>query len=144
MASTVREILDRKGAEVVTIGPDADVGTAAARMNEHKIGGMVVTDGDEVLGVFTERDIMTKVVGACTDPCQITVGELMSRPVVYCTPDTPLDYCKMVMTDKRIRHLPVVQDRKLVGIVTTGDLLADEVKDHKQTIELLYQCIQSW
>jgi CBS domain-containing protein len=144
MAKTVQEVLERKGANVVTIGPDADVGTAAARMNEQRIGGLVVVDGDEVLGVFTERDIMRKVISVCADPCEQKVGELMSRPVVYCTPDTPLEYCKMVMTDKRIRHLPVVQDRKLVGIVTSGDLLADEVKGHKETVDLLYQYIQSW
>jgi len=144
MASTVQEILARKGTDVVTIGPEADVGTAAARMNQLGIGGLVVVEGDEVLGLFTERDIMTKVVSACSDPCTVKVGEMMSRPVVCCKPDTPLEYCKMVMTDKRIRHMPVVQDEKLCGIVTSGDLLADEVQDRQETIELLYQYIQSW
>ncbi len=144
MARTVQEILDRKGADVATVSPDTEVSTAAARMNELKIGGLVVREGEEVVGVFTERDILTRVVAACADPAAVKVGEVMSKHVVFCKPDTPLDYCRVVMTDKHIRHLPVVVDRKLVGIVTTGDLLADEVKDHEETIDMLYQYIQSW
>jgi CBS domain-containing protein len=135
--ATVQSILMGKGAHVVSIGV-ADSALAAARlMNQRGIGGLVVTDGDRVIGIVTERDILRRVVATQRDPGATLVRDVMTAPVACCRPDTTLAECRGVMTNKRIRHLPVVDDKGLCGIVTIGDLLAHEVTEHEATIQYL-------
>ncbi len=133
----VQTILLRKGREVVTVGTDETVLAAANLMNERGIGGLVVTEGDRVSGIFTERDMLRRVVAARRDPATTRVRDVMTAPVASCRPDTTLAECRAFMTEKRIRHLPVVDDKGLCGIVTIGDLLAQEVGEHEATIEYL-------
>ncbi len=120
----VKHILAKKGWFVASIGKDQTILDAAREMNARKIGALVVTEAGNVVGIVTERDIMTKVVVPQLDPGKTTVKEVMTSPVACCRLDTSLDECREVMTDKRIRHLPVVEQGRLVGIVTAGDIQA--------------------
>ena len=135
--ATVESILSRKGGEVVSIPPQETVLAAAHLMNQRGIGGLVVIDGDRLLGVFTERDILRRVVAAGRDPAGTLVHDVMTVPVASCRPETTLAECRAFMTEKRVRHLPVVEGQRLLGIVTIGDLMAYEVGEHESTIEYL-------
>jgi CBS domain-containing protein len=137
----VQSILGKKGGQVVSIGAGETVLVAASLMNERTIGGLVVTDGERVVGIFTERDILRRVVAQRKDPAATLVRDVMTAPVACCRPDTSLAECRSVMTEKRIRHLPVVERERLCGIVTIGDLMAQEVGEHQATIEYLQSYI---
>ena len=135
--SIVQSILGRKGGQVVSIGTGDTVLAAASLMNERSIGGLVVTDREQVVGIFTERDILRRVVAPGKDPATTLVRDVMTTPVAFCRPETSLAECRSVMTAKRIRHLPVIERERLCGIVTIGDLMAQEVGEHQATIEYL-------
>ncbi len=139
--STVQMVLARKGGEVVTIGVADTVLTAATLMNERAIGGLVVLDGGKVSGIFTERDILRRVVAKRRDPASTLVRDVMTTPVAFCRQETTLEECRAVMTEKRIRHLPVVDARGVCGIVTIGDLMAHDVTDREATIQYLNEYI---
>ena len=139
--ATVQVVLDRKGGQVVTVDVAESVLDAATIMNERAIGGLVVMQDGRVAGMFTERDILRRVVAAKRDPSRTAVGEVMTTPVAFCRRDTPLNDCRAVMTERRIRHLPVVDERGVCGIVTIGDLMAHEVTDHEATIQYLHEYI---
>jgi CBS domain-containing protein len=138
----VTDILKTKGAFVATINRERSVLEAAQLMNSHRIGALVIIQGRQVLGIFTERDVLTRVVAAKRDPVSTTVGELMSTPVVSCNLETPIAECKQLMSSRRIRHMPVVQDGGLVGIITSGDISARELLDSADAIEYLNEYIQ--
>jgi CBS domain-containing protein len=140
--STVRDILDRKDAQVACVEKEATVLAAAEKMNDRRIGALVVMEKDRVVGIFSERDILTRVVATGKDPHKLLVGEVMTAPVAFCRPDTTIEECWSVMTGRRIRHLPVVHDAKLIGIVTSGDLMAHEVRTHKRKIDDQAETIQ--
>jgi CBS domain-containing protein len=139
--ATVEDILKRKGSAVRTIRQDASVFAAACAMNEARIGALVVCDGETVVGIFTERDVLVRVIGRRCDPDKTTVGEVMSSPVRYCTLDTALEDCRELITARRIRHLPVMTTGLLVGIITSGDILAFESAEREETIASLVQYI---
>ena len=134
---TVQGVLNKKGSEVVSVGGSETVLAASRLMNERGIGGLVVVDGTWLIGIFTERDILRRVVAAQRDPAHTQVREVMTTPVACCRPDTTLEECRSVMTGKRVRHIPVVNDKGLCGIVTSGDLLAWEVTEQASTIQYL-------
>jgi len=135
--ATVQTILSRKGQEVFSVGAKETVLTAANLMNQRGIGGLVVLDGERVIGIFTERDVLRRVVVAGRDPSATLVHDVMTMPVATCRSDTTLAECRGFMTEKRVRHLPVVEGQRLLGIVTIGDLMAYEVGEHESTIEYL-------
>lgn len=135
--ATVNDILRRKGNEVVSMVAEELVVNAARVMNERGIGGVVVMDGTSMVGIFTERDILRRVVAENRDPARTKIREVMTSPVTCCPADTSQSECMKVMTDKRIRHLPVVQGNDVVGIVTSGDILAYRVQDQESTIEFM-------
>lgn len=134
-----QSILDKKGSDVATADRKTTVLDAAKTMNQRRIGAVVVTDGDRVIGIFTERDILNRVVAAGKDPMTTLVGEVMTSPMACCRRDTRLAECKTVMSQKRIRHLPVVEEGKLYGMISAGDILASEVSDQQATIEYLHE-----
>jgi CBS domain-containing protein len=138
--ATMREILARKGAHVFTIGKEATALEAALLMNEHKIGCLVVLDTGEVVGVFTERDILQRIVAEHRDPAQTQVGDVMTTEVFCCTAETTLDEARGAMKSRRIRHLPLMDgDHRLQGLISIGDLNAYQASDHEQTIYLLQE-----
>lgn len=134
---SVRELLVRKGTAVVSVSPTNTVLDAAHLMNEKGIGGVVVMDGDKLVGIFTERDIMRRVVAATRDPATTLVSDVMTAECLTITADIKIPVCRAMMTSRRIRHLPVVHDGGLVGLVTSGDILAFEVAEAEAQIEQL-------
>lgn len=135
--ATIKEILDRKGTEVISVSPGDTVQGVARLMNERGIGGVVVMDGDRLAGIFTERDVLRRVVGAGLDPAATAVQSVMTTGVVVCRVQATVEECMALMTSRRIRHLPISDDGRLAGVVTIGDLLAWQVADQAGTIEML-------
>ncbi len=136
---TAQTILDRKGNEVATVERDSTVLDAAKLMNTRHIGALVVTSGDRVVGIFTERDILNRIVAAGKAPEATKVGDVMTAPMACACRDTKISECRSVMTSKRIRHLPVVEDGKLYGMISSGDILASEVEERQATIEYMHE-----
>jgi CBS domain-containing protein len=136
---TAQTILDRKGTDVATVGREATVLEAASLMNDRRIGAVVVTSGEHVVGIFTERDILTRVVAQRKASDRTQVGDVMTSPMACCHRETNLHECRAIMTSKRIRHLPVVEEGKLYGLISSGDILASEVAAQQTTIEYLHQ-----
>ncbi|MDH3291447.1 MAG: CBS domain-containing protein [Gemmatimonadota bacterium] len=135
--ATVKDILGRKGRDVVTIVADDSVLSAARLMNKRGIGGVVVLEDDEVIGIFTERDILRRVVAERRDPTTTLIRDVMTTPVMTCKLEAKLEECTALMTDKRVRHIPVVDADGLCGIVTSGDILAYQVSEQADTIQYL-------
>lgn len=119
----IREILGRKGRHVVTIGPDESVLAAARSLVGHDIGGLVVTDGGHPEGIITERDILRLTAREPARLAGTAVGEVMTTDLVVADLDDELEEAMTVMTDRRVRHLPVLDDQALAGIVSIGDLV---------------------
>jgi CBS domain-containing protein len=137
---TVKEILARKGSHVLTIGPGATVLEAALVMNEHKIGSLVVVREGQIVGMFTERDVLQRVVGEQREPGRTLVGEVMTTEVACCTLETKIDEARGAMKNRRIRHLPLLDDNgRLQGLISIGDLNAYEASNQEQTIYLLQE-----
>ncbi len=134
---TIQIVLNRKGSDVATISRDKSVLDAAKLMNNHRIGAVVITDGENAVGIFTERDILCRIVAEGLVASDVMVGVVMTSPMACCRRDTTLSECRRVMTEKRIRHLPVVEDGTLHGMISAGDVLATEVMHQQETIEYL-------
>jgi len=141
--ATVKIILDRKGREVVTMVADESVLNAARLMNERGIGGVVVTDGGKPAGIFTERDVLRRVVAEQRDPAHTTLREVMTSPLISLHAEATLEECMGIFTEKRVRHLPVIDGEELCGIVTSGDILAHQVTEQRDTIEYLHSYVYS-
>jgi CBS domain-containing protein len=137
MMTTVRDILDQKGNRVTTIAPGATALEAALAMNEHRIGSLLVLEETMLMGIVTERDILRRVVAAGKDPRVTAVAEILSSPVACCHPGTTLEECRAVMTEKHIRHLPVIDRGRLCGIVAIGDIMAYSITEQETTIKYL-------
>ncbi|MEO8633976.1 MAG: CBS domain-containing protein [Gemmatimonadales bacterium] len=133
----VRDILARKGTLVVTATPEDTVLDAARLMNQRGIGAVVVMDGTSLRGIFTERDLMVRVVAERKDPSVTVVGDVMSRRLVTARAETTVEECAGLMTHHRIRHLPVLGDNGIAGVVTIGDLLAYQLAEQEMTISQL-------
>ena len=123
--ATVRDILRRKGVTVVSVPPTSSVLEAAQLMNERGIGAVVVMAGSAVAGIFTERDVMRRVVAAQCDPGSTPVSEVMTTGLVTTTSAATVEECASLMTSRRIRHLPVLDpERRVVGVLSLDDLRA--------------------
>ena len=136
---TAQNILANKSGDVAIIEEEATVMKAAKIMSDRHIGSLVVGRREKVVGIFTERDVLNRVVARHLDPLKTIVKDVMTTPVACCQPTTKLAECRRVMTEKRIRHLPVVKDNKLFGMISSGDILALEFGEQKQTIEYLHE-----
>jgi CBS domain-containing protein len=137
---TVQEILDVKGSQVHCVEPNITVLEATQRMNAQRIGALVVTDGGRVAGMFTERDVLRRIVAEQRDPAKVLVGDVMSTPVACCEPGMSIDDARGVMKNRRIRHLPVVSSSgELLGMISIGDLNAHEVNGQQTTIHMLHE-----
>ena len=137
---TVREILTRKGSQVWSVGKEATVLDAALLMNEHRIGALVVLEDGRVAGMFTERDVLRRVVAEQRDPVRTRVVEVMTDEVICGTLETSVEEARGAMKNRRIRHLPLVDgDRRLLGLISIGDLNAHEATSQEQTIHMLQE-----
>ena len=138
---TVRDILKVKGTEVWCVAPDATVFDALQRMAEKEVGALVVTQGAQVVGLITEREYARNVVlQGRTSPTTL-VKEIMTSPVVYIHLDQAIEECMALMTEKRTRHLPVIEDGKLVGLISIGDIVKSIISDQRFIIEQLVRYI---
>ncbi len=135
--TTVRQLLDRKSGIVWSIGPDATVYDAVARMAEKDIGSLVVLGGDKLVGIVTERHYARNVVLKGKTSPKTPVRDIMEKQVVVAWPDQTIEQCMALMTEKRIRHLPVFEGDKLIGIVSIGDLVKSIIGDQKFIIDQL-------
>lgn len=141
--ASVRELLARKGSSVQVVPPLATVLEATQKMNREKIGAVVVRDGAHVVGIFTERDVLRRVVAAELPPRDTHVADVMTTDVVCAALETDLEEVKSVMMNRRIRHLPVCDDDgQVVGMVSIGDVNAWEAAGAESTIGFLSDYIQ--
>jgi CBS domain-containing protein len=146
---TVRQVLQKKGDAVHTVTPGATVLEAAQLMNRHRIGSLVVVGGVGggesggekgvvgvvgVEGIITERDLLTRIITEERAPSKTTVGEVMTRDLLVCSPQTPLEDLRCTMREKRIRHIPVLESGRLVGMISIGDINAAEEQTLVETI----------
>src|SRR5262245_26743985 len=121
----VRDLLSVKGSHVNTIGRGATVLDAAVLMNDFKIGALVVIEQGKVVGIVTERDVLRRVVAERRDPAGVIVAEVMTHDIVVCGPETDVDEASYLMKEKRVRHLPVIdQSHGMVGLISIGDVNA--------------------
>lgn len=136
---TVANILKKRSKEVAVTREGASVVEAAKQMNDRRIGSLVVASGHKVVGIFTERDILCRVVAEQRDAATTTVKEVMTTPVACCHSATKVAEVRSVMSEKRIRHMPVVDDGRLVGMISSGDIMATEHRQQQETIEYLHE-----
>lgn len=126
----VSAIIARKGAEVATVAPTATLAQASEMLTEHGVGALVVSaDGERIDGVISERDIVRRLARSGTSTLELTVADVMTAEVATCTWETTTDELMALMTDKRIRHVPVVEDGKLVAIVSIGDVVKSRMDE---------------
>jgi CBS domain-containing protein len=139
---TVRHLLERKGPNVWTISPDTTVFDAVATMADKDVGSLVVMDGEKIVGIITERCYSRNVVlKGKTSPTTL-VGEIMDTSRIHVSPEQSVERCMALMIEKRVRHLPVVEDTKLIGIISIGDLLNHIISKKEFAIDQLEHYIQ--
>jgi len=134
---TIRQLLQAKGGGVHTIGPDDRVIDALKLMSEKEIGALVVADGARLVGIISERDYARKVTLLGKSSHDIPVREIMTGKVLTVQPAQTVEECMALMTSKRVRHLPVTEGERLVGLVSIGDLVKEVIADQEQTIREL-------
>lgn len=141
--TTLQHILDDKGSDVCFIHPDNTVLEAIQEMADKNIGALMVLDGDRPVGIFTERHYAREVFLQGRASPTTKISNVMSTHVIYVQPTMTIEECMALMTEKRIRHLPVMLDDRLVGIVSIGDLVKNKIADQEFAIEQLEQYIRS-
>ena len=138
---SVGTLLDRKGRRVFSIAPEASVYSAIEQMAERGIGALVVLQDGRLAGVFSERDYTRKVILAGRSSRETEVGEIMSTDLVTVTPTDGVNHCLRLMTEHRVRHLPVVADGFVVGVLSIGDLVKQVIAEQEDTIDHLQSYI---
>lgn len=136
---TVEKILREKPDGVASLPPSATVLDAAKLMNERRIGAVLVIERDYLKGIFTERDVLTRIVAAQRDPATTKLEEVMTTAIICAEPQTPVNEARFVMRDKRIRHIPVVESGRAIGMISIGDLNKVDHDEQAQTIKYLEQ-----
>ena len=137
----VTHLLDTKGRDIISITEDASVLDAITIMAERSIGSLLVMHGDELRGIVTERDYARKVIVKGRSSKSTLVKEIMTADVLTSTPDQNVNECMTVMSERRIRHLPVVEDGKVIGLISIGDLVQAIISDQQEEIQHLEQYI---
>ena len=122
MNTPVTAILDRKGRNVFSVAPSVSVADAVAEMNRQRVGSVLILDNGRLVGIFTERDVLRRVVGAGIDPKQTCVADVMTPGVITISPQVSIEETMVLFTEKRCRHLPVVEEGQLVGTISIGDV----------------------
>jgi CBS domain-containing protein len=134
---TIRQLLDQKGGKICSIHPDATVFDAIAKMAENEIGSLIVMEGEVLVGIITERDYARDVILKGRTSHATLVHEIMTKHVIAVRPEQSVEECMALMTDRRVRHLPVIKGDKIIGIVSIGDLVKSIIGDQKFTIDQL-------
>lgn len=139
----VKHLLESKGGQVYAIAPEVPVLEAIKHMAEKQVGALLVMRGDQLTGILSERDYARKVILQGRSSAQTSVGEIMSSPALTVSPETDVFDCMRLCTDSRIRHLPVVEGDKVVGVISIGDLVKAVIDAQAEQIEQLQRYITS-
>jgi CBS domain-containing protein len=134
---TVKDILRTKGHDVWSIIPDATVYEALTLMGDKNVGALVVLDGETVVGIISERDYARKVILHGRSSKEIPVREIMTTRVYYVRPEQNIQECMALMTDKHVRHLPAMENDRLIGVISIGDVVKAIIAEHESTIKHL-------
>ena len=137
MSKTIRDVLKNKGDNIVSISPEATVYSALELMASEDIGALLVMKDNQLVGMLSERDYARKVILEGRSSLKTAVENIMTTKILYVTPNMSVDEGLAVMSDKRCRHLPVIQDKELVGMVSIGDLVKAQVADKNFLISQL-------
>ena len=138
---TVAQMLERKPSGVISINPDATVLDALKLLAENGVGAVLVMDGTRLVGIFSERDYARRVALKGKSASDTPVSEVMTREVVYVTPNLTNEECMALMTEKRIRHLPVMDNDRVQGVLSIGDLVKDTISEQQFIISQLERYI---
>jgi CBS domain-containing protein len=141
--TTVRQLLDRKDRAVFSVGPEAPVLEAIRAMAEHHVGALLVMQGEVLAGIVSERDYARKVILRGRSSSDTPVRDIMTSPVLTVSPDNSVEQCMQVVTDKRVRHLPVLEAGRVIGMVSIGDLVKAVIAEQQQQIQQLESYIHS-
>ena len=133
----VRQLLKAKGEQVWTISKDSTILDGLKLMAEKRIGSLPVLEGEQVVGIFTERDFARRVGSDCRKPEETRIEEVMTRELITVDPDQTVNDCLMLMTENHIRHLPVMDEGRLVGIISVGDVVKDIIEELEFHVEQL-------
>jgi CBS domain-containing protein len=139
----VKHLLENKGSEIFAIAPEVAVLEAIKHMAERRVGALLVMRGEVLVGILSERDYARKVILQGRSSAQTAVEEIMSSPVLTVSPDTDVFDCMRLCTDSRIRHLPVVDNDSVVGVISIGDLVKEVIGEQAEQIEQLQRYIAS-
>ena len=137
MNAPITAILDRKGHTVYSVSPTTTVAEAVDEMNRHRVGSVLVLEDKRLVGIFTERDVLRRVVGAGVDPRRATVADVMTRGVITISPEATIEDTMVLFTEKRCRHLPVCDNDRLVGTISIGDVTRWMADAHRAEAEHL-------
>ena len=143
IAMSVQQMLDHKGGETVFVAPNNTVFEALELMARHEIGAVLVLENERLVGIFTERDYARKVVLQGRSSSNTPVRDIMTAKVVTVRPDDSVDHCMQVVTEHRIRHLPVAEGDAIVGVISIGDLVKAVIEDQKVELDQLQRYIAS-
>jgi len=138
---TVTQLLRGKGHEVLSVSPEASVFEALKVMAEKNVGALLVVEGERLVGVFSERDYARKVILKGKASKEIPVREIMTSHILYVRPEQTIEDCMALMTDKRVRHLPVLEEERLVGVISIGDVVKAIIAEQDFMIEQLQNYI---
>jgi len=141
MQSKIKDVLDDKGKEVVTVQRTDPVDDVVRILNEKHIGAVVVMDGETVVGILTERDLLKKLLAEHKNPATVHAGDIMTDQLVITTTERTCEECLTIMTNHRVRHLPVYEGKELVGILSIGDLTKRLVQDRTAEVNYLQDYI---
>jgi CBS domain-containing protein len=143
MKTPLQTVLKHKksGSSLLTVRPTATVASAVDLLNSNKIGSVLVMDGDRLVGIFTERDVLRRVVGGRMDPEKTTVSQVMTRELVVMKPSSTVEDAMSVISERRVRHLPVVEGGMVLGVISQGDLNHWLIRNREVHIEQLVDYI---
>ena len=136
-SSTVREILNAKGSMVLSVRPQDTVYSTLKLMAEKNVGAVLVLDGDKIAGIFSERDFARHCAKGSLKPEEVPIKDMMTSRILFISPTQTTEECMSIMTTKHIRHLPVMENDKLVGVISIGDVVKKIIEDHKFSITQL-------
>jgi len=141
MNTSIATLLEHKGAAVRSVASTVSVSDAVKEMNRHKIGSVLVMDGARLAGIFTERDVLTRVVAADLDPQSTPISRVMTANVLTIAPETTVQQMMDTFSEKRCRHMPVVKDGRILGLISIGDVSRWVANSHRAEAESLRQYI---
>lgn len=131
----IASVMERQQRTIITVAPDTSVTDAVALMNRHGIGSVLITEDGQLIGIFTERDVMQRIIATHRDPDTTPVSRVMTRDVITVSPAVTVSNAMRVMIDNRTRHLPVTSERRLLGLVSIGDLMRWILEDRTAQVK---------